>query len=127
MQRGKLARSHTAARLLHNGYETAAYDVTTLLDAKRSTVPPDLVRAAPMNLRKTVDNQRGVYRIFETDPGVFHVLDSEGRTVDRFDIVDTASDRGTMKRAFRRGPRRPGAPDLAIRFVTELNAARLRH
>jgi len=77
-----------------------------------------------VNLRKTVESPVGrVYRIFETGAGVFHVLNSEGRTVDEFDVVDT----GKMKRAFRRGPRRVGVPDFAIRFVSELNAARLRH
>lgn len=80
-----------------------------------------------MNLRKTVDDRQGVYRIFEIAPGVFHVLDSEGRTVDQFDIVDTVTDRGTMKRAFRRGPLRRGTPDLARNFVSELNAQLLRH
>jgi len=77
-----------------------------------------------VNLRKTVKSPGGVvYRIFETVTGVFHVLNTEGRTVDEFHVVDT----GQMKRAFRRGPRRPGVPDFAIRFVSELNAARLRH
>ena len=81
-----------------------------------------------MNLRKTVDGPRGrIYRIFEVTPGVFHVLNGEGRTVDEFDVVETAGKYGKSKRAFRRGLLRPGSPDLAIPFVTELNAARRRH
>ena len=79
-----------------------------------------------MTLRKTVEVRDGVYRIFETEPGIFHVLDSGGRTVDEFDVVETDTDAGTMKRAFRRGPLRRGVPNLAPSFVSEMNVARLR-
>ena len=80
-----------------------------------------------MNLRKTVDGHGRVYRIFETTAGVFHVLNDEGQTVDQFDVVETNSKGKKTQRAFRRGFRRPGTPDFAISFVSELNAARLRH
>lgn len=79
-----------------------------------------------MILRRTVEGADGVYRIFETRPGVFHVLDGGGRTVDEFDVVDTKTDKGTMMRAFRRGPLAPGAPNLAASFVRDLNVARMR-
>jgi len=86
------------------------------------------MRVFGMNLRKTVGGHGGrVFRIFEASPGVFYVLNAEGRTVDQFEVIETVGSKGKMNCAFRKGPLRPGAPDLAIRFVSELNAARLRH
>ena len=79
-----------------------------------------------MNLRKTVDGDNGVYRIFEVSPSVFHVLDADGRTVDEFKIVDCECDavgrRG--KKASREKPLLPGAPNLADSFVVESSASR---
>jgi hypothetical protein len=81
---------------------------------------------AQLNLRKTVDGDNGVDRIFEVSPSVFHVLDAGGRTVDEFIVVDCECDAasGRAKKASRDKPRLPGAPNLADSFVVELNAPR---
>jgi hypothetical protein len=82
-----------------------------------------------MHLRKTVDGPRGVFRIFEFLPGVFQVLNSEGRAVDEFTLVEMGGGTGGMsvKQAVRQKRLRVGVPDLALAFVRELNAARLRN
>jgi hypothetical protein len=84
---------------------------------------------APLNLRKTIDGGQRVYRIFESAPAVFLVLDEEGRTVDEFKIVECGGGaRGiSVKKAFRYKRRRLGTPDLASGFAAELSAARTRH
>jgi hypothetical protein len=78
-----------------------------------------------VNLRKTVNGDHGVYRIFEVSPSVFHVLDAGGRTVDEFEIVECKGDAAGMssKKAHRDKRRMPGAPNLADSFAVELNAA----
>jgi len=75
-----------------------------------------------MKLRLTVEDMRGIYRVFEVAPNVFHVLDSDGRTVDKFALVDTAGGKLKVKRAFRRKAQSPTAPDVARAFASELNA-----
>ena len=82
-----------------------------------------------MTLRRTVEHRLGVFRIFEVAPDVFHVLDRDGRTVDEFDIIETAGAAGgiSVKQAFRHKPCNPTVPDLAHSFASELNAARLSH
>ena len=58
-----------------------------------------------MKLRKTIDSSRGVYRIFELSSGLFNVLDSEGRTVDEFELV-TSGERA-RRVSVKRGQLRP--------------------
>jgi hypothetical protein len=78
-------------------------------------------------LRKTVDDSRGVYRIFEAARDVFHVLDEAGRTVDQFDIVQSKDSAGTaINSALRRKPLARGVPNLARKFALELNRERRR-
>jgi hypothetical protein len=78
-------------------------------------------------LRKTVDNSRGVYRIFEAARDVFHVLDEDGRTVDQFDIAHSNDEAGVaVHKALRRKPLARGIPDVARKFAAELNPNR-RH
>ena len=81
-----------------------------------------------MMLRKTVEHRFGLFRIFEVAPEVFHVLDRDGRTVDAFDLVETAGGAGgiSVKQAFRHKACNPTVPDLAHSFASELNAARLK-
>ena len=113
---------------LRNGWMTTTSNVALYGHGKTRCEQLHTIRVAPVNLRKTVDGARGgVYRIFEASPGVFHVLDEGGHTVDQFDAVETAGEHGNTTRAVRHGPRQPGSPDLAKSFVRELNAARLRH
>jgi len=79
-----------------------------------------------MKLRKTVKACGACYRIFELAPGVFHVLDAGGRTVDEFVIFEsTSSRRGFRVERTLGHPRpQPGTPDLANVFAAELNAGR---
>jgi hypothetical protein len=78
-------------------------------------------------LRKTVDDSRGVYRIFEAARDVFHVLDEDGRTVDQFNIAHSKNDAGAaVHKALRGKPLGRGIPDLARKFAAELNPNRRR-
>jgi len=82
-----------------------------------------------MKLRKTIEDMRGVYRVFELAPNVFHVLDSDGRTVDEFALVVTEEGGGKLevKRALRRKAHSPMVPSVVRAFASELNAERKRH
>jgi hypothetical protein len=75
-----------------------------------------------MDLRKTVAGNQGVFRVFEVAPNVFHVLDAEGRTVDKFEIVETRDGANgvSAKHAFRRTRLPHGVPDLSAGFTAEL-------
>ncbi len=80
-----------------------------------------------MILRKTVDDSRGVYRIFEAARDVFHVLDEDGRTVDQFGIAHSKNDAGlAVHKPLRSKPLARGVPDLARKFAAELNPKRRR-
>ncbi len=82
-----------------------------------------------MKLRKTIEDMRSVYRVFEVAPKVFHVLDSDGRTVDKFVLVETEGGGGKLevKREFRRKAHSPMVPSVVRAFASELNAERKRH
>ena len=82
-----------------------------------------------MNLRKTIDGSRGVYRIFELASGAFHVLDSEGRTVDEFNLVasERCNGRVSVKRDLVHQHLQPGVPDLASDFASDVNDAHPQH
>ena len=80
-----------------------------------------------MQLRKTVDAAKRIYRIFEYGPNTFYVLDPNGRTVDEFTLVDDdGGGRPGVKRPVRHKLRNPEVPDLARAFASEINAARQR-
>jgi hypothetical protein len=71
-------------------------------------------------LHKTVDDSRGVYRIFEAARDVFRVLDEGGRTVDQFHIVQSKDSTGApVNSALRRKPLPRGIPNLARKFALE--------
>ena len=74
-----------------------------------------------MNLRKTIEVNHDVYRIFELAAGVFHVLDSEGHTVDEFALITSEDGSGvvTVKRDLLHPKPQAGAPDLTRRFASE--------
>jgi hypothetical protein len=96
-------------------------DAKTNCDSHRSRGRASVI------LRKTVDNSRGIYRIFEAARDVFHVLDENGRTVDQFDIAHSRNEAGiAVHKALRRKPLMRGVPDLARRFAAELNPNRRR-
>jgi hypothetical protein len=79
-----------------------------------------------MTLRKTIDGLRGVYRIFESTEGAFHVLDSSGCTVDEFKFVAATGGVKDLQtqRASRKKPLALGVPDLARAFASDLRRAR---
>ena len=79
-----------------------------------------------MNLRKTIEVNHGVYRIFELASGVFHVLDSEGHTVDEFALIVSEDGSGviTVKRDLLHAKPQPGVPDLTRRFALERHDTR---